>query len=307
MARKVKARTVTANLGRRRKYETRVLALIRAFHRMVIEDLLLFMDSQGVIAEDDSLSNPRDPKERRKLERLKRRIRAAIRANPERFRENVDSFIARNIPRWVEKGDAATRKVVDWYVRNCAYDISAAQRRAFMAAGMSEEVFREKWTMPTVGRYISAGAAETLPDLIEHNTGLITKMAVDDLARTREAVVNTVTGEGTLEDLYQVLQASKGFDDARAKRVVIDQTNKISLAVQNENAKSLDIKEAVWIHQPGQFTSRDWHIDMDGDTYEIAKGHWDKVVKRFIQPGELPFCRCSCRFVIPKKYMGVPD
>jgi hypothetical protein len=38
---------------------------------------------------------------------------------------------------------------------------------------------------------------------------------------------------------------------------------------------------------------------MDGKVYDITKGMWDKVERRFVFPGELISCRCTSRPIVP--------
>lgn len=104
-------------------------------------------------------------------------------------------------------------------------------------------------------------------------------------------------------ELESTLAASQGFSAARAARVALDQSVKVSQAIQRENAKALGITEAIWVHVPGQYSSRPTHIAMNGKRFELSAGLWDEDVGMMVVPGQLPYCRCSLRTVLPPELL----
>ena len=97
------------------------------------------------------------------------------------------------------------------------------------------------------------------------------------------------------------LMSTNGFDGARAERVALDQINKINQQVQILNAQSIGCTQARWKHVPGQYTSRKTHMAMDGKTFNLNEGLYDESVQRNVIPGQLPYCRCVSRLILPKE------
>lgn len=95
-----------------------------------------------------------------------------------------------------------------------------------------------------------------------------------------------------------MLKASRGFTEARAKRVALDQSIKVSQGIQRGNAEALGITHAVWVHVPGRYSSRQTHIEMDGQRFDLSQGLYDRDVGACTTPGMLPFCRCVFRLDI---------
>lgn len=219
--------------------------------------------------------------------------------DPEKAMRRADSTLAERLARWmIHSGDDA-KKVSQWFVRTAAQNVTASQRRALIRAGISPELIKSKWTVPVVkNRYISPDAAKEMPKLIDDMTGLITKMQADDLARFRGALEAGLSGRRTIADIEDVLRKSDGFTAARAKRVALDQSVKANQALQRANAKSLGAKTGIWVHVPGQYSSRPTHVAMDGKRFKLDEGLYDSAVGKRVTPGSEPYCRCIFRLDI---------
>ena len=150
-------------------------------------------------------------------------------------------------------------------------------------------------------QYISPTAAKNLQKHIEDNTKLITKMASQDLARLQALMEETNGQNVSFSDIETLLKGSQGFDEERAKRVALDQSNKLNQQIQRDNAADLGITKCIWMHVPGQFTQRKTHKAFDGKTFDTKIGLYDSDVGKNVLPGELPYCRCQARMVLPEE------
>ena len=90
MRKRVTTRAINPNLGRQRDFQKRLKKLYNDFGHMVLEDCLLHISQHSMLAEDDSLTAPKSPKERAELRRLMARIDASIKADPASFRANME-------------------------------------------------------------------------------------------------------------------------------------------------------------------------------------------------------------------------
>ena len=147
-------------------------------------------------------------------------------------------------------------------------------------------------------QYISEKAAKNLPKYIDEVTNLISGISTGEVARLQDVLVSGLESGQSLAQIQKVLSTFKDFDAKRASRVALDQSTKINQQIQRDNAEGLGITHAVWFHVPGQYTSRESHIKMNGKKFDINQGLYDSAVKKYVKPGELPYCRCIMRLVV---------
>lgn len=153
--------------------------------------------------------------------------------------------------------------------------------------------------------YVSERAKAALPGMVEENTHLITRLCARSYAAANKAVMTSIEQGLSWDDVEIALHALPEFDAGRARRVAMDQCNKITQGIHRENALALGMNRAVWIHVPGQFESRHSHEDiLNGREFDTLEGIWDPEVRRYIQPAELPYCRCISRTVIPEELLN---
>lgn len=296
MAKKIKtARAIEANAGIQQKFKKKLLTFSRAFSTEIVKAILLDLADNGLLAQDRSLTNPKNPQDKRTLQEISKMVLAKWSRNPEFFKDHVEQFIAQHLGSWIAKATPQARKIAEWVARSTAADVTASQRQAYVAAGLPFDFMAEKWTVPVVRQRISQKAADELPSIIEWSTNLITKMAVNDVQRLQDVIVSTLADGKNITSMRKLLGVTSGFDADRARRVAIDQTNKIANGILRANDFSLGITEGIWVHVPGRFSSRETHKAMNGKRFDLAKGMFDPAVNRFVSCAELPFCRCVYR------------
>ena len=86
---------------------------------------------------------------------------------------------------------------------------------------------------------------------------------------------------------------------SKAQGVLLQITLMVNNAVQRINMLSLGFREATWIHVPGEFTSRETHIKFDRRRFDLQIGLFDTDVSKNVFPGELWWCRCCMKGIIP--------
>lgn len=252
------------------------------------------------MTEDASLTfRPDDPLDRARLRNIKERINRLVLRDPDRFRRNVDDFIARNMGNWMKTADRETRQIAEWYVKNLATDVSTAQKASLLAAGVPASVFAYEMRQTRKHFFITPQAVNELPRMVADTTSLISNITTSELTNIRAAFMDAYEGRGTYSQIVEALGRSSSFTAQRAQRVAIDQTLKLNQQIQQANCKGLGITRGVWIHVPGKYTSRESHIEMNGKEFDLSKGLYDKEVGRNVMPGELYWCRCQFRSILP--------
>lgn len=192
------------------------------------------------------------------------------------------------------------KQVSRWYCRQLLRNISADQKRALKKAGISTAWLKQKWTVQIVrGQYVAPSVAKKLPEQVEANAALITKLCERSAQKVQNAIAEGISKGYNLSRLTEKINSLENMDEARAARVALDQSCKLNQFIQVENSKALGVKEGIWVHVPGQYESRASHMKMNGKKFDLEKGMYDPDVEDYIQPGELPYCRCCFKAILP--------
>lgn len=192
------------------------------------------------------------------------------------------------------------KQVSRWYCRQLLRNISADQKRALKKAGISTAWLKQKWTVQIVrGQYVAPSVAAKIPEQVEANAALITKLCERSAQKVQNAIAEGISRGYNLSRLTEKINSLENMDEARAARVALDQSCKLNQFIQVENSKALGVKEGIWVHVPGQYESRASHMKMNGKKFDLEKGMYDPDVKDYVQPGELPYCRCCFKAILP--------
>lgn len=192
------------------------------------------------------------------------------------------------------------KQVSRWYCRQLLRNISADQKRALKKAGISTAWLKQKWTVQIVrGQYVAPSVAAKIPEQVEANAALITKLCERSAQKVQNAIAEGISKGYNLSRLTEKINSLENMDEARAARVALDQSCKLNQFIQVENSKALGVKEGIWVHVPGQYESRASHMKMNGKKFDLEKGMFDPEVEDYIQPGELPYCRCCFKAILP--------
>ena len=177
------ARAIEPNAGTRREYAKRVNRLVNQFLDLMTDEIILHVaDAGDLVAQDWSLSKPTRKADREKLRRIRARVLAAWKRDPAAFAADIDDYVSRNIVRWTGYLDRSAEKLAQWVARSIAADVTNAQKQAYLSAGISPEVFKDKWTIPVVRQHISPTAARLIPSIVEESVGNIESGTVQGLA-----------------------------------------------------------------------------------------------------------------------------
>lgn len=202
------------------------------------------------------------------------------------------------------------REISRQFVRRMLRDITRAQWRSLERAGVSVRLLRNTFTIPVIrGQFIAPSTAQKIPDFVEWSTDLITRMSKQSRLDIQRAIAQSLDSGAPLSALRNTIASISLKDAERAARVALDQSCKLNNFIQIENCKALGITEGIWIHVPGQYTSRMTHMAMDNTRFDLTVGMYDPdpEVMRNVQPGELPYCRCIYRPVLPGVIMENED
>lgn len=202
----------------------------------------------------------------------------------------------------IKHTDIEARKISYAFVRALLLHLSRVQKRTLLKAGISRRSIREAFKVPLVrGRYISASVGKQLPTYIESTVNLISNIRQKSRDNIKKELLDALKKGKTLTELKEALVKQGGLEVERAARVAADQNAKITQFVHRETCKDVGITHGIWIHVPGQFSSRKTHMAMNGKMFDLSVGLYDPEVGMNVKCGELPYCQCTFKPIIPKK------
>lgn len=286
-------RAIEANVGERRRYKKQLLNLQRQFQRYVFTDIMNTLNNENALTLDSALDTDKELISKLKNKTLKQ-------AEVPELIITLNRIISKRSVHWRELLNSASFKIVERFVKKTVQSTSRAQQQALIVAGVKPSLLKSRWSVPVVGKqFISPEVAQQIPDYVKSNVELITKICENDVNRISEVITKGLSEGMDYDALRAELNATNGFDSARADRVALDQINKINQQVQILNAQSLGCTHGRWKHVPGQYTSRKTHIEFDNKIFPLNKGLYDSEVGQYVLPAVLPFCRCISRLVLP--------
>lgn len=145
---------------------------------------------------------------------------------------------------------------------------------------------------------LSAVAKETLKASVVENVALIKSIPAQYFDQITQATMRSITSGNGLADLAPALEKYEGITKRRAEFIARDQTSKAYANMNRDRMIKVGVKKAEWIHSGGGSHPRETHVEMDGKEFDIEKGMYDSATGEWIQPGQLPNCRCTSRPII---------
>lgn len=182
--------------------------------------------------------------------------------------------------RWLRRFDEASQELARYFATRAHQRSANELKKILKRAGI------------TVQFKISRNARDALSAIVQENVSLIRSIPEQYLTQVEGSVMRSVTAGRDLASLVEDLQYHHGVTRRRAEFIALHQNNAASGAIQRIQYLDMGIEEAVWHHSHAGKTPRIQHVEMDGKTYNVAKGMWDRVEKTFVIPGQLPSCRC---------------
>lgn len=227
---------------------------------------------------------------------MSRRVEAAMRGiwrvNPPALAQDaltstdVRDAIQRLQREWQGKFDELGRV----FGRKAAIDATAYTDRAFRSQ-LSKAGFTVQFRMTQPVQEVVASA-------IQENVSLIKSIPEQYFTQVQSIVTEGVRVGRDMHVISEGLQKQLGVTRRRAETISRDQTNKATASVLKARYQEVGITQARWLHSAGGRHPRPSHVDMDGKTYDVAKGMWDRDADKFVWPGTEINCRCVSRAII---------
>lgn len=189
--------------------------------------------------------------------------------------------------RWKKTIEPETKKLAYWFIHQVETRAHSAMKSALKKIGM------------TVTYRPTRAERDVMQSVIEENVSLIRTIPEQYFAEVEGLVQRSVQAGRDLGWLTDALHERYEITRRRAAVISRDQNSKATDALNRARDADLGITEGIWVHVPGNKSSRHSHVMMDGKRFNLAKGMYDPDVKRFIHCGELINCNCLYKPIIP--------
>jgi len=199
----------------------------------------------------------------------------------------LQEMVSRLTARWRLRFSDLAYGLADHFVRSAAGHTDAAMQRGIQQAGM------------TIKFKPSASVNRAIKASVNENVLLIKSIGETHLSQVGQLVQRAVQNGGDLGTLSKQLQERYGVTKRRAAFIANDQNAKATAAIRRQRQIDMGLYEAEWVHSAGGRHPRESHVKAGRDRlrFDIRKGA--KIDGKFVQPGELPRCRCVCKMILP--------
>jgi len=145
-----------------------------------------------------------------------------------------------------------------------------------------------------------AGLYERLMAATKENVSLIRSIQADFHERIEGAVMRSIASgnfgaRSLFEEIIKTGQATK----QRAELIAVDQTRKVTTAMNAERMKAVGLRKFEWVHSGGGADPRELHVRYNGQIFDMDDPPVieERTGARGL-PGQLIKCRCRMRPVV---------
>lgn len=219
----------------------------------------------------------------------KRELKKAFEDNPgfamdasvtSQSRIAVNMLLGKWEPRFNRLAKKLVKRMIARTVRYSAVSVGQALKPILPDLSIDTKEVDER-----LGEIIKAATQEAV--------SLIKLIPTQYLAEVQGQVSRSITTGDGLKSLVPFLNEKYEGNIRHARNVALDQTRKAYTSVNTERMRKAGITHFVWRHTSGSEHPRKNHVEMDGNTYEIANPPligrmYGKEVRGL--PAQLPYC-----------------
>ena len=194
--------------------------------------------------------------------------------------------------KWYDIFEKTAKKAVKWLVNKVKKLTGRQMDNQLKDLGM------------TIEPNYSPQDKKLISSIIETNVKLIKSIPQRYLRQVQDIINEAWLRGGDRQHIVERIEKyinKKAYPNSKRRAYLIarDQMNKITQQLALAEAKSLGATKGEWIHVPGEFSSRETHIHMNGKEFDLNVGMYDEAVKKNVLPAELVYCNCQFRAIFP--------
>lgn len=138
----------------------------------------------------------------------------------------------------------------------------------------------------------SGDVTETLDDMLARNVALVRNVSDQARGRIADIVYRGLQNRTPARDVAKQLSEALNMSRDRSLRIAIDQTQKLSSALDKERQLQVGMTEFEWRHS-GKRHYRPEHLARNGKVYS-----WNSEVAKNDPPGFAPLCGCKAKGIL---------
>lgn len=145
-----------------------------------------------------------------------------------------------------------------------------------------------------------AGLYDRLLASTKENVGLIRSIPEEYHYRIEQAVMRSIqTGGLGSKTLIDEIRQIGHSTEKRAELIAVDQTRKVTAAMNSERMKAVGLRKFEWLHSGGGKEPRELHVKYDGQIFDLDDPPVidERTGERGL-PGQLINCRCRMRPIV---------
>lgn len=141
---------------------------------------------------------------------------------------------------------------------------------------------------------LPTGLQERITAATAENVGLIKSIQQQYHERISQLVLRSAsTGGNGAQEIFERIRHYDNLTEKRAKLIAVDQTRKITTAMNVERARSVGMKRWEWVHSGGGHDPRKLHLRYDGQIFDYDNPPIiDERSGERGFPGQLINCKC---------------
>jgi SPP1 gp7 family putative phage head morphogenesis protein len=133
---------------------------------------------------------------------------------------------------------------------------------------------------------------ETLDDVLARNVALVRNVSDQARGRISDIVYRGLQNRTPARQVAKELREALNMSRDRSLRIAIDQTQKLSSALDRDRQLQVGMTEFEWRHS-GKKHYRPEHLARNGKVYS-----WNSEVAKNDPPGSAPFCGCKAKGIL---------
>lgn len=190
--------------------------------------------------------------------------------------------------RWEKSNREAAQRFAGRFADQTRADAVKGLNRSFEAAGLAMRA--------TGSRAINAMAQLQKTQVIDTTEQILQGFLKGVTNAAMQGLINGASFDKVKKDVHRKLEKT----EKRVGNTARSLSNNLTQNIVKVHNEKLGLYTHIWIHVPGKKYSRKTHEEFDGQEFDIREGLYDREVGEYVMPGQLNFCMCTCRIVVPE-------
>lgn len=140
---------------------------------------------------------------------------------------------------------------------------------------------------------LDPGLGQAIAAFTKDNVARIKSLPETYFADVEQRVIEGVRAGARASSIAEGMEEAYGVSESRAQLIANTEVGSFFGELNDTRLQDLGVSTAVWrTSRDGRV--RDSHQDLEGESYDLGVGLYDKQLDETVLPGQAPNCRCDC-------------